>query len=1007
MQRPRFNRHRSIHLLIAVLLILSVTLPLVSTNAAGPPIYPDLVTPSPDGLRVTREYLDGAYHYLLRFDNTVVNQGGRLELTADLSVSRDVYQNVYDAKIGGTRVVRTRVGSDLIFHPQHNHFHFEGIASYELLKKNTTGHYLATQFRGTKTSYCIIDYVRISSSARTTPQYEFCNASVQGLSAGWGDLYYSSLPEQWVDLGTTMLPDGDYALQSIANPQRKIKESDTSNNTGVRYFTIRNGALVTSGQSPACTATPSNVKVGDTVQLSCTRITVGTTVDIRWGSTGGPLLKTIVSGEDHKALTSVTIPAASSGAYPIFAVIRSSGNYYGAVVNVGATVSISPTTQSPGGSVSYNAQGYSGGETVNIAINGSTVATKAANQNGQASGSFVLPPLPRGTHTLSAVGATSGGTASTNLTVAASISVNPTFAHVETSISPVLNGFQGGETVNLSIQGGPSLTSVAVNSSGSASAPATLPASVLPGNVTLVATGQSSGASATTTLLVLAAGADTPTATAIATSTPTEVAVVDTRRVTTALNMRSGPGTGYSIVQVLPRNTVVTVTGGGQNDNGTMYVPIRLQNGNTGWVAERYLQSVTPPPTATTGGSTTPTATSDASATVRTTTRLNLRSGAGTTYPSVEILPIGTILTVTGSGVTSGGFTWIPVRKSNGTSGWVADRYVQAVAQNSSPTATSASATSMQTTASLNLRSGPGTTYTAVEILPSGTIVTVTGPGQASGGYTWLPVRKSNGTTGWVASLYLRAVAGPLSPLETSTPVTQPTLAETAISAPASPIRLDDSVLRWLPEIQSASQASGIPADVLAGVIHQTSGGDPNVTGPNGSTGLMLVAPDEFASLGISSGWYDPATNITAGAATLAQLRAASGSIEAALAAYFGAGCTSAGYCGQQFATDVLASAAVYSAAINDPVNASYTRLSPDWVAPSVAPYAITTEVRPVPAAPVQIASTATSIEAPPTATTEPVVESPTDVPSEVPPTDVPADEPASEPAQDEGASEA
>ncbi len=991
----RFNRRRSIHSVIALLLLMSVVLPLVPTNAAGPPIYPDLVTPSPAGLRITREWLNGAYHYLLRFDNTVVNQGGRLELTANLSVSRDVYQNVYDAKIGGTRVVRTRVGSDLIFHPQHNHFHFEGIASYEILKKNTTGHYLPTQFRGTKTSYCIIDYVRVSSSARTSPQYEYCNASVQGLSSGWGDLYYSSLPEQWVDLGTSQLPDGDYALQSIANPQRKIKESDTSNNTGVRYFTIRNGSLVTSGQAPACTATPTTVKVGDTVQLSCTRITVGTTVDIRWGSTGGPLLKTIVSAEDHKALTSVTIPVASSGAYPIFAVIRSSGNYYGAVVNVGPSVSVIPTGQSPGGSVSYLAQGYSGGETVNVRINGNTVATKSANQNGQASGSFVLPPLPRGTHTLTAVGASSGGSASASITVSPSVSLNPAFAHVETAISPVLNGFQGGETVNLSIQGGASLASVAVNSSGSASTQTTLPASVQPGPITLVATGQTSGASATTSLLVLTAGADTPTPTATASSTPTETPQLDSRRVTTALNMRSAAGTSSSILQVLPKDTVVFVTGSGLNVSGTIFVPIRLQSGTTGWVAERYLQSVAPPATATSSGGTTATATSGSAVTMRTTTSVNLRSGPGTTYTSLEILPAGTVLTVTGSGQANGGHTWIPVRKSNGTTGWVASSYLRTVAPTA--TTTSGQTTSMQTTTGVNLRSGPGTTYTSIEILPSGTLLTVTGSGQASGGFTWLPVRKSNGTTGWVASRYLRAVAGPLSPLETAIPATGATAAETAISAPVAPIRLDDSVLRWLPEILAASQASGIPADVLAGVIHQTSGGDPNITGTNGSAGLMLVSPDEFTALGISSGWHDPATNITAGAATLAQLRSSSGSIEGALAAYFGPGCTASGYCGQHFVADVLASAAAYSGAINDPAGSGFSQLPADWTAPPVVPYVVTNEVRPVPEAPVVLEPTATSTNPAPTATSEPVVEAPTEIPAE---------EAVDEPVQDEESSE-
>ena len=46
-------------------------------------------------MRLVRESVDGQLRYLMRFDNVVANDGGRLEITANLAVSRNIYQNIY------------------------------------------------------------------------------------------------------------------------------------------------------------------------------------------------------------------------------------------------------------------------------------------------------------------------------------------------------------------------------------------------------------------------------------------------------------------------------------------------------------------------------------------------------------------------------------------------------------------------------------------------------------------------------------------------------------------------------------------------------------------------------------------------------------------------------------------------------------------------------------------------------------------------------------------------
>jgi hypothetical protein len=152
---------------VALLILLTLVVPLLPFRGAavGAPLYPDLRTSPPAGLYFERGS-DGRYR--LRFDNTVGNYGGRLEIAVD--GDRDIYQNVYDRITGGNRAVRTKVSSDLIFHPEHNHFHFANFARYELLERDDAGLYRVAR-RGSKTTFCILDYVRLTSSGPSAPQY--------------------------------------------------------------------------------------------------------------------------------------------------------------------------------------------------------------------------------------------------------------------------------------------------------------------------------------------------------------------------------------------------------------------------------------------------------------------------------------------------------------------------------------------------------------------------------------------------------------------------------------------------------------------------------------------------------------------------------------------------------------------------------------------------------------------------------------------------------------------
>ncbi len=109
------------------------------------------------------------------------------------------------------------------------------------------------------------------------------------------------------------------------------------------------------------------------------------------------------------------------------------------------------------------------------------------------------------------------------------------------------------------------------------------------------------------------------------------------------LNVRSGPGTTYSIVGTLTRGTMVNVVG----TSGTWS---KIDGPKTGWVSTQYLTA------------------SSHSATVNASS-VNVRSGPGTGYSIVGTLSNGTMVT---RAYTSGDWTKITSPKT----GWVSSQYL-------------------------------------------------------------------------------------------------------------------------------------------------------------------------------------------------------------------------------------------------------------------------------------------------------------------------------------------
>ncbi|NJO85213.1 MAG: SH3 domain-containing protein, partial [Blastochloris sp.] len=130
------------------------------------------------------------------------------------------------------------------------------------------------------------------------------------------------------------------------------------------------------------------------------------------------------------------------------------------------------------------------------------------------------------------------------------------------------------------------------------------------------------------------------------------------------LNVRSGPGVGFSVVARVNGGANVLVLG--SNADGS-WVQVQLAGGISGWVNARYV-SVT-------GGApsvpvTAPITTNSA---VVSTPFLNVRSGPGAGFGDVGTLRQGDVVALIGRIGTN---SWVQIQLPNGQTGWVSTRYI-------------------------------------------------------------------------------------------------------------------------------------------------------------------------------------------------------------------------------------------------------------------------------------------------------------------------------------------
>lgn len=252
-----------------------------------------------------------------------------------------------------------------------------------------------------------------------------------------------------------------------------------------------------------------------------------------------------------------------------------------------------------------------------------------------------------------------------------------------------------------------------------------------------------------------------PSVTPVPTLVPAPTTVPNTAIINTAhLNVRTGPGVGYTRVTNLDINQVVYLLG---RNIGGSWVQISTGNDIQGWVNARYL-------TTSTNIGTLLTTAQSAVGTVAT-GNLNVRANPGATSSVVTVASYGSGLTLLGR---SSDNSWLFVRAGDGKEGWSNIGYIStavdvnllpvlhgavAGSQPGSPVAPAPQPVNPSNTASL--RSCPNTTCSITGSVYSGLSVTATGRNADS---TWLFVVLSNGQQGWIQASYV-ALSVPISTL--------------------------------------------------------------------------------------------------------------------------------------------------------------------------------------------------------------------------------------------------
>lgn len=215
--------------------------------------------------------------------------------------------------------------------------------------------------------------------------------------------------------------------------------------------------------------------------------------------------------------------------------------------------------------------------------------------------------------------------------------------------------------------------------------------------------------------------------------------------------IRSGPGLSYDKLGLLGEDDSAEYLGSTSTDSrGVDWYRVRFGS-ITGWVSSRYTRLSTSGDGDWNWGS-------GSARYVRATARVNVRSGPGTSYEDVGTLVRGECLTyLDETRYDSAGNAWYKAEYYSYGEVWVSAAYSELTSTRTDAASDDDAGTSgsyIEATGSLNVRSGPGLSYTDKgTISRGGTATYLDDYSVDERGVTWYKI-SYNGGTGWVSSRY-------------------------------------------------------------------------------------------------------------------------------------------------------------------------------------------------------------------------------------------------------------
>lgn len=192
------------------------------------------------------------------------------------------------------------------------------------------------------------------------------------------------------------------------------------------------------------------------------------------------------------------------------------------------------------------------------------------------------------------------------------------------------------------------------------------------------------------------------------------------------VELKTGPNISSDVLATLSKGTQVTVVSAAEG-----WTKISL-NGKSGYCNSDFIS---------TGGK-------SQYATGVTTDYLNVRSGPGTSYKVLKVLPTGTDVVI----IDNTDPNWAKISLAEGTVGYC-NKAIMTITEVTKPQTPETQEQDMVTTDSAALRAGPGAAYSIVKILGKGTAVVAVDTTNSS----WTKVTLSDNTTGYCSKAFLRA----------------------------------------------------------------------------------------------------------------------------------------------------------------------------------------------------------------------------------------------------------